>query len=764
MMRRYRTMEFDVMLTKLTAISRFHWSVLVITCVPNVFLGFNLFSDELFTHVPGHLCLPNASFGPDGSIVSSDGPLNLTLFKSLKDPKERLCRRFVYNSSGDGSNASAHRGVLLPCVSGNWLYHRAQGLQQNIVTEWDLVCDRQWKVPLEQFSFLVGRLLGCIVLGGLCDRVGRRCVVLSSFLMLVAICIAITLSVNATMFTALRAFEGLFLVGAFIALYLTRLEVCVPHWRLKATALGTFALILGQLLLPGLAAACQDWRILQGVLAGAFVIILFCWRLFPESLRWMLATDQVSRTICAIRLIVNRKEGQNDRKAEMLEALSVLEARHGAFSKPQKFTMCSLRKTRQVWRNLMILSFTTFIGYAINHCFARVIRDSKATFFFLYFSDAGTAGAACVVVLLLGERFGRRATLLAGMFATGTSQLLLLVLASYLDPLLNVALSLFGLFSSYAVAMLSLFFSSEVTPTVVRGAGLGLALAGGTFGRLTGAVMDLHNHRGFFLYRLVFVALSLLSMLSLLLLPESRKKMLPDGLAQGESFRRPALFASRRASLAMSAIANVGGRASSRAAEYFNHLLSPTTAGPSSQKNEDEDMVFEPCDLSLKDNEVQGRSKSMNGIALTGQDVKRQEPVGEAATEMKDPTDVEISSIIWDLPDGIPVVDVTMCALALPRDEIEVRNTTGTEKRRSILVAVPIPESRTDFTTFGSGRSFSTASDGYETTSRWPHPDVLPLLLPASRSRSRSRSRRRLFSTSDIAYYDDVEQNHMHSV
>uniref|UniRef100_A0A8C4QF54 Uncharacterized protein n=1 Tax=Eptatretus burgeri TaxID=7764 RepID=A0A8C4QF54_EPTBU len=632
------------------------------------------------------------------------------------------------------------------------------------LAEWDLVCDRQWKVPLEQLSFLVGRLLGCIVLGSLCDRVGRRCVVLSSFLMLVAICIVITLSVNATMFTALRAFEGLFLVGAFIALYLTRLEVCVPDWRLKATALGTFALILGQLLLPGLAAACQDWRILQGVLAGAFIITLFCWRLFPESLRWMLATDQVSRTTHAIRLIVNGQEGTNDKKAELLEALSALDVQHGRLKKPQKYMMCSLRKTRQVWRNLMILSFTTFIGYAINHCFARAIRDSKATFFFLYFSDTGTAGAACVVVMLLGERFGRRATLLAGMFATGTSQLLLLVLASYLDPLLNVALSLFGLFFSYAVTMMSLFFSSEVTPTVVRGAGLGLALAGGTFGRLTVAVMDLHNHRGFFLYRLVFVALSLLSLLSLLLLPESRKKMLPDGLLQGESFRRPALFASRRASLAMSAIANVGGRASSLAAEYFNHLLSPTTAGPSSQ-NDDEDMVFEPCNLPLKDNVVEGRSKSTNGITLA-QDVKRQEPVGESTIEMKDPTDVERSAIKWDLPGGIPVEDGSRIALSLPRDEIEgrwinaVRNTTGTENRMTLLVAVPIPESRTDFTTFGSGRSFSTASDGFEATSRWPHPDVLPLPLTPSRS----RSHRRIFSTNDIAYCDDVERNHMHSV
>uniref|UniRef100_A0A8C4QES1 Uncharacterized protein n=1 Tax=Eptatretus burgeri TaxID=7764 RepID=A0A8C4QES1_EPTBU len=650
---RRRTMEFDDILSKLTAVSRFHWSVLAITCVPNVFLGFNLFSDELFTHVPEHLCLSNASFGSDGSIVSSGVPLNLTILKRLKELHERLCR---HEESGDGTNVSVNREVLSPCVSRNWLSDSAQGLQKNIVTEWDLVCDRQWKVPLEQLSFLVGRLLGCIVLGSLCDR------------------------------------------------------------------------------------------------------------LFPESLRWMLATDQVSRTTHAIRLIVNGQEGTNDKKAELLEALSALDVQHGRLKKPQKYMMCSLRKTRQVWRNLMILSFTTFIGYAINHCFARAIRDSKATFFFLYFSDTGTAGAACVVVMLLGERFGRRATLLAGMFATGTSQLLLLVLASYLDPLLNVALSLFGLFFSYAVTMMSLFFSSEVTPTVVRGAGLGLALAGGTFGRLTVAVMDLHNHRGFFLYRLVFVALSLLSLLSLLLLPESRKKMLPDGLLQGESFRRPALFASRRASLAMSAIANVGGRASSLAAEYFNHLLSPTTAGPSSQ-NDDEDMVFEPCNLPLKDNVVEGRSKSTNGITLA-QDVKRQEPVGESTIEMKDPTDVERSAIKWDLPGGIPVEDGSRIALSLPRDEIEgrwinaVRNTTGTENRMTLLVAVPIPESRTDFTTFGSGRSFSTASDGFEATSRWPHPDVLPLPLTPSRS----RSHRRIFSTNDIAYCDDVERNHMHSV
>uniref|UniRef100_A0A8C0D2Z4 Solute carrier family 22 member 17 n=1 Tax=Balaenoptera musculus TaxID=9771 RepID=A0A8C0D2Z4_BALMU len=102
--------------------------------------------------------------------------------------------------------------------------------------------------------------------------------------------------------------------------------------------------------------------------------------------------------------------------------------------------------------------------------------------------------------------------------------------------------SVLGLFSSQTAGILSTLLAAEVIPTTVRGRGLGLIMALGALGGLSGPAQRLHMGHGAFLQHVVLAACALLCILSIMLLPETKRKLLPEVLRDGELCRRPSLL------------------------------------------------------------------------------------------------------------------------------------------------------------------------------------------------------------------------------
>uniref|UniRef100_A0A8C2DE15 Solute carrier family 22 member 31 n=1 Tax=Cyprinus carpio TaxID=7962 RepID=A0A8C2DE15_CYPCA len=186
-----------------------------------------------------------------------------------------------------------------------------------------------------------------------------------------------------------------------------------------------------------------------------------------------------------------------------------------------------------------------FIGTGIQYCFTRNLHIYSPHFYFSYFLRVLTGALACIFLCVSVDRFGRRGMLLLAAIVTGLSSLLLLALTQYLHGGLVLVLSVVGLLSSQALAMLSVFFGSEVMPTVVRGGTLGLIMAAGCVGMAASSLMELQNNGGYFLHHVIFASFAVLSVLCIMLLPESKHKPLPDSLKDGERQRRPPLFLSR---------------------------------------------------------------------------------------------------------------------------------------------------------------------------------------------------------------------------
>lgn len=67
--------------------------------------------------------------------------------------------------------------------------------------------------------------------------------------------------------------------GAFLAPppHPPGLELCDPPHRLGVTMVAGFFWIAGELLLPGLAVLCRDWRVLQGAVTMILALLAACW-------------------------------------------------------------------------------------------------------------------------------------------------------------------------------------------------------------------------------------------------------------------------------------------------------------------------------------------------------------------------------------------------------------------------------------------------------------------------------------------------------
>uniref|UniRef100_H3CJP4 Solute carrier family 22 member 31 n=1 Tax=Tetraodon nigroviridis TaxID=99883 RepID=H3CJP4_TETNG len=363
-------------------------------------------------------------------------------------------------------------------------------------------------------------------------------------------------------FLLLRLFQGSALAGVFVSSYIMRLELCDPLHRLMASMVGGFFGVFAEVLLPGAAAVCRDWPVLQAVATLPLLQLLSCWccaSMFPESPRWLLATNQISGAKRSLQDFTLRngvclQDDVYPGETLLAQIDSVSEER-----RPRYFTVLELRRTRVIWKNCLILSFTLLIGTGIQYCFTRNLHTYSTNFYFTYFVRVVMGALACVFICLSVDRLGRRGMLLLSAIVTGLSSLLLLALTQCtphpplccshtrtdLHGVMVLVLSVVGLLFSQALAMLSVFFASEVMPTVLRGGGLGLVLAAGCVGMAASSLMELQNNSGYFLHQVIFASFAVLSVLCIMLLPESKRKSLPDSINEGENQRRPPLFPAR---------------------------------------------------------------------------------------------------------------------------------------------------------------------------------------------------------------------------
>nr|XP_023413755.1 putative solute carrier family 22 member 31 [Loxodonta africana] len=332
------------------------------------------------------------------------------------------------------------------------------GLLRSPVTQWDLVGENGWKVPLEQTGHLQGWLLGSILLGMGCDQFGHRAVFVGSPVLATVLGASKALATSFPVLLALRLLHEGALVGAFLAL-------CVARKYGKG--------------LRGKALPKEKARhdiVPCGPNASPPVILRGRWPLLSGR------HPAAAQPSCASSGLAPSAGAEHPGDRHLAAPLGV--------PSPVPESPCWLLAAGQLAQARKILwHFAEVSGVAPEDSSPE--EDSLAT------------DLPCWTTLLL---------------------------------------SVLGLLASQAVSTLSNLFATEVFPTVIRVAGLGLVLGAGFLGQAAAPLADTHARHSFFLQLVVFATFSVLALLCVLLLPESHGGRLPQTLQDAEGFLCSPLF------------------------------------------------------------------------------------------------------------------------------------------------------------------------------------------------------------------------------
>ncbi|KAG6449647.1 hypothetical protein O3G_MSEX006158 [Manduca sexta] len=190
-----------------------------------------------------------------------------------------------------------------PCSNG-WRFN-TEHYNRTLVTEYSLVCDKEWLPRTSNTLFWVGSIFGNLFFGWMSDRYGRRITILLMIFVEVPLAIAASFATAYWSYIALRVAGGLFFPALYQLPFILALELMPPGRRNYAGIVVGMLFATGMCLLSLLAYALRDW------------FHLYYWFL-PESPRWLVGRGRIAEAEKVLRNLA-RKNGIDLPRGFLLE-------------------------------------------------------------------------------------------------------------------------------------------------------------------------------------------------------------------------------------------------------------------------------------------------------------------------------------------------------------------------------------------------------------------------------------------------------------
>ncbi|XP_067010036.2 solute carrier family 22 member 6 isoform X2 [Anabrus simplex] len=458
---------------------------------------------------------------------------------------------------------------------GGYTFEALSG-ERKLVAEWQLVCERRVLLPLAATLYFCGVTVGAVVCGMLADWLGRRLVMLLCLLGQALLAVAIYFSGSLLVFMVLRVIQGFFVQGMQGATYTLLVELFPPRIR---TAVGVILEIywaLGLAALAGFDYIVPDWRYLQLTIAAPTLLTLFYVCLIPESPRWLSSQgrhEEAQKVWMKIapgpmQQLADEKHIENGPKNGPIEMQHVPgKAEDDAIStdglvlgaaekncdqrdldvkvKAKKSNILELLQKRVVRKHTFIMTYIWFSVslsyYGITFYLPALSGDRHINFLWGSILEM----AAFILAFCILVKFGRRLPLCLYLLVSGAVCIAVAGI-SMVPPgtttwseTMRTVFTLMGK-ASVVSAFCSIFlYTSELFPTVLRAAAMGLC---GFWGRVGSLISPQLLLVGEYTYPAVPMAcmgvLCLAAGFATLSLPETLGLPLPDTIEEAQKLSR----------------------------------------------------------------------------------------------------------------------------------------------------------------------------------------------------------------------------------
>ncbi|XP_032408114.1 solute carrier family 22 member 13-like [Xiphophorus hellerii] len=504
----------------------FQKTLLVALCIPSIFPAFDV-SSQVFVGLRfSHYCNTDwiLERGPN---LTKERQRNLTIPVD-KDGRFEKCSMFTPVDLDLEAIEAYGLNRTTECING-WDYEVQQGVS-SLVTEFDLVCGKSGLIEASQSIYMAGILIGCLLVGAISDRFGRKFVILLSLLLLLLFAVITAFSPNIYVYIIFK-----FLCGSSGGVIIMNTCVMAVEWTdVSKSALCTTSIIsfcsIGQMLLSGIAYLTRNWRILQLVLFSPLVIILliFYW-LLPESSRWLMTQNRKEEAEKALR----RAAKVNKRRVpgHLLEKVNLE-------TTPDRKNMMDIFRISYLRKRTLIMSFNWFAASFLFNGLSLNIGSFGLNIYLTQLIFGTVEIPANVACLTMIQRFGRRICQAGFLFLGGVSCLVATAVPRAL-PVVVTVIAMMGKFSAAAAFSTVYVYTAELYPTDIRHSGMSVnSMCAGVAGILSPLVRLLQAYH----YSIPMVVYGIIPMAAgcfSLLLPETLNVELQDYIELKKATKAP---------------------------------------------------------------------------------------------------------------------------------------------------------------------------------------------------------------------------------
>eukprot|EP00092_Neocalanus_flemingeri_P003804 GFUD01004097.1.p1 GENE.GFUD01004097.1~~GFUD01004097.1.p1 ORF type:complete len:559 (-),score=90.28 GFUD01004097.1:300-1976(-) len=412
-----------------------------------------------------------------------------------------------------------------------WDYERSTW-PETVVSQFDLVCDKEYWRSLSQSIYMFGVMVGSIGSGLLSDKFGRKRVTLIAAVGTMIFGVSVAFSTSMVIFTLLRWCVAVCSVSMFTCGYVYCMEIVGGNW---GTYIGigleipwSFAYMLIPLV-SWIFPAWNQFTIAVSIPVILMIILLSIPGMVPESPRWLLIQGRIDDA----DKILNRASEMNGINIEKTN-ISTEENKEAQGSESSSnvldlFKKPGLRRSTLIMYYLFFTNSFVYYGLTLNSG-SLIPGDLHINIIVSAIFEI----LANVLTIFSFIYAGRRLSVCISMFLGGFCLIIIPAVSATIGKTILAQIGRFAITGSFSMVFV---YAVEIFPTVVRNVGLG---SSSTFARI-GSIIAPYIGRELGKQStaapvLIFGASSLLASLLVLFLPETRNIALPDTIEEGELF------------------------------------------------------------------------------------------------------------------------------------------------------------------------------------------------------------------------------------
>ncbi|KAK7105608.1 organic cation transporter protein-like [Littorina saxatilis] len=524
------TSTFDDAITTLGDFGRYQRRVFFLVCLLPVSCGIQALLTVFTLATPDFRCalpeLPNDTYSEAGTF--HEELLNLSIPWDVdNDDKPMRSQCLLYrnrNQSAPPGELFANRSTS-SCHS--WVYDHST-FTSTFIEQADLVCDKREYHANADMIYMVGLLVGSIVMGVVSDRFGRKTALMICVVLIMGTSIGTAFASSYAAFVTLRFFIGIGGMGIFLSAYTLGLEMVGRSVRTVAGSALQMFWPVGLFLMTGVAYGVRDWRHLQLALSCPSALFLAYAFLINESPRWLVSRGRHDEANVILNKVATVNGvpapptvGGSDEKQEMKNENPL-----------RMFTnKTTLIRTLIIFVNWVVVTMV-YYGLSLN-----VGSLGGNIYLNNFLSSLAELIGYCVALAGL-DRLGRKVMHCGSMILGGVACLATMLPVMYggeSKDWILVALSNVGKLGASSAFSIIYLFSAELYPTVARNSLMGASSMVARIGGIASPYIAQLNvivggDLGAALPLVIFGGSALAAGLLALFLPETLNRPLPESI------------------------------------------------------------------------------------------------------------------------------------------------------------------------------------------------------------------------------------------